>query len=350
MKKEEIVKRYIDLTKKLNKFPTTFEVTEATVSERQIRKLFGNFTNLKNAAILESSHELRVVEQNDKKKKPFKPVRQTLKNFTVHSANIDELFKKAKLKDDEVLRVVVQPDTHVPEHDVKALKAFNEFIKYYKPHGFINIGDFMEMNSVSHWPSNSPSPRRITPEIKEARLVLDEIDKNLGSTCVMKKFIMGNHEDWLNQYLTAKVPELFDGLEDIGVSLKIENFLQLKERGYDVIPINEILNMGEAHFIHGYYTGTNHAKKHLDVFGVNIYYGHLHDVQAYSGISVKGIHEAMSLGCLRTLDASFLKGRPNNWLHAFGVFEFRKDGSYTRYVPIIIDGEFSFNGKIFKGK
>ena len=87
----------------------------------------------------------------------------------------------------------------------------------------------------------------------------------------------------------------------------------------------------------------------MSTFGCSIYYGHVHSVDSYSGVSVKGIHEAMSLGCLRTLQAKFLKGKPNNWSHAMGIFEFRKDGSYTRYVPIIVDGKFSFNGITFDG-
>ena len=93
----------------------------------------------------------------------------------------------------------------------------------------------------------------------------------------------------------------------------------------------------------------HHAKKHLDVFGVNLAYGHLHDVQSFTGVSVKGVHEAFCLECLRSLNASFLKGKPNNWSHAFGIVEYRIDGTYTRFVPILINGRFSFNGKIFDG-
>lgn len=272
-----------------------------------------------------------------------------LENFTVHDTNMLQLFKMAKLKDSDILRMVVQPDTHFPEHDPVALRAFRKFVEYYKPHGIINLGDFMEMESVSHWEPRNARPRRLVPEIKAAREELAEIDKALGPQCVYKRFLIGNHEDWLEQLLIARVSEVYDGIEELGVGLRIQDLLGLKDLGYRIVPLNEILRLGELHYIHGYYTHIHHAKKHLDVFGVNLMYGHVHDVQTYSGVSVKGIHEAGSIGCLRILNAPFLKGKPNNWSHALGVVEYRIDGTFTKYVPHIINGRFSFGGKTFDG-
>lgn len=337
----------INAAKKYNVEPydvTTSQFWSVTseLKEWELRKL-GGFTGLRDS--LFPSEKANEVQPRANKK--FKPINKKLENFTVHEVDIKELFKAAKLGKNDILRVVVQPDTHVPEYDKDAINVFCKFLKSYKPHGLINLGDFLEMGSVSHWDNKDVSPRRLVPEIKEAKKLLKQIEEAAGPQCVFKRFIVGNHEDWLNQYLTARIPEVLDGLDEIGPSLTIENLLGLKDFGYRSIPLNEILRLGDAHFIHGYYTSANHSKKHLDVFGVNIYYGHLHDVQSYSGVSVKGTHEAMSLGCLRTLQAPFLKGKPNNWCHAFGVFEFRYDGSYTRYCPIIVDGKFSFNSKLF---
>ena len=42
-----------------------------------------------------------------------------------------------------------------------------------------------------------------------------------------------------------------------------------------------------------------------------------------------------------------MKGKPTNWVHAFGVFEFFRDGSYTFICPRIIDGRMSIMGKVF---
>src|SRR5438046_916453 len=333
-------------TKPYNVTSTQFwSVAEGKVDEWQVRKL-GGFTGIRDTEFPPPA-DLGILPRSPKIPKYKAP---KLENFTVHeSASLRELFKLAKLKEDDIFRVLVQPDTHVPEHDVAAVNAFLQFAEWYKPHGYINIGDFLEMESVSHWDAKNPKPRRLVPEVKVAKDLLQKIDKALGPQCVYKRFLIGNHEDWLDQFLINKIPEVLDGLEDLGINLRVQDVLGLKDLGYRAIPLNEILRLGELHYIHGYYTLMHHAKKHLDVFGVNLAYGHLHDVQSFTGVSVKGVHEAFCLGCLRSLNASFLKGKPNNWSHAFGIVEYRIDGTYTRFVPILINGRFSFNGKIFDG-
>ena len=326
-----------------------WSVAGDSIPEWQVRKV-GGFTGQRDTlfpAPIEAKSESSVLPRNSGKQKKIKLVNTKIENFTVHQTDMKEIFKICGLKENDIMRVVVQPDTHTPEHDVKAMETFCEFLKFYKPHGLINLGDFMEMGSVSHWPSNDGSPKVFSEDVKSAKEVLEQIDRAAGPQCVYKRFIIGNHEDWLNQLLVNKVPEFMYGIEDHGVQLRIQDILGLKDFGYRVIPLNEILRLGDAHFIHGYYTSKNHASKHLDVFGCNIYYGHLHDVQSFSGVSVKGMHEAASLGCLRGLQAPFMKGKPNNWSHALGIFEFNIDGTYTRYIPIMVNGKFTFNGKKF---
>lgn len=330
-----------------------WSVAHGKLSEWKIRKL-GGFTSIRDLEFpLPPGKEVGILPRLTKIPKYKTP---SLENFNVHNSNdteftphIRNLFKLTKLKNDGVFRVLVQPDTHVPEHDVHAVNAFLKFAEWYRPHGYVNLGDFLENDSVSHWPARNPKPRRLVPEIECARELLKKIDKALGPQCVYKRFLIGNHEDFLDQMLVARVPEIVDGLDKLGVDLSVRGLLQLKDLGYRVVPLNEILRLGDLHFIHGFYTPMHHAKKHLDVFGCNLAYGHLHDVQSYTGVSVRGVHEAMSFGCLRSLNAAFMKGKPNSWSHCFGIVEYRIDGNYTRYAPIIVNGKFSFNGKMFDG-
>jgi hypothetical protein len=328
-----------------------WSVVGEKVDEWQVRKL-GGFTGIRDLefpAPPERVESNAILPRMRQKTYKYKPPR--LENFTVHdSAKLRDLFKLAKLKDTDTFNVLVQPDTHVPEHDEVAVNAFLKFADWYKPHGYVNLGDFMEMGSVSHWDPKDARPRRFVPEVKAAKELLGRIDKALGPQCIYKRFLIGNHEDWLEQYLITRMSEVYDGIEEVGVNLRVQDFLGLKDLGYRVIPLNEILRLGELHFIHGFYTNIHHAKKHLEVFGCNLMYGHLHDVQSYSGVSVKGVHESMSIGCLRLLNAPFMKGRPNNWSHAFAIIEYRIDGTYTRLVPLIVDGKFSFYGKVFDGR
>ena len=66
-------------------------------------------------------------------------------------------------------------------------------------------------------------------------------------------------------------------------------------------------------------------------------------------MSIDGPIEGHSLGCLCRLSAAFMKGRPNNWVHAFGIYEFFRDGTFTFTKPCIFNGRFSYNGQVFDG-
>ncbi len=317
------------------------------VTDWQMRRI-GNFTRVRESEFPAPEGAIRTGSITRYSR--FVGHQSKLANFNLHTAEIGALFKNSKLGKNDVFKILVMPDAHVEEHDPYALNAFCKFAQFYKPHGLVNIGDFMEMDSVTHWPAPDARPRRLVPQVKRAREILEEIDKACGKQCIEKWYLIGNHEDWLDQYLVSKIPEALDGLEEIGVDLSFAKLLGLDTMGYRTIPLNEILRIGKhCHFIHGYYTNRHHAAKHLEVFGVNTYYGHTHDVQQASTVSVSGVHEAMSLGCLRDLNAPFLKGKPNNWSHAFGIFEFMSDGMYTRYVPLMIDGKFTYNGRLFDG-
>ena len=321
-----------------------WSIAENSVDEWEVRSL-GGFTGIRDTQFpVPPGYEKDILPR---KTIQIGKIQSPFENFTVHTVNIEEAFSLAALSPTDIFRVVIQSDTHVPEHDPTAMTAFCAFLRYYKPHGLINIGDFMEMGAVSHWTPLSPEAKRLTPEILLAQKLLRDIDKAAGPQCVLKRFLIGNHESWLDQLLIEKVPEVYDNLSSLGVDLRIQELLGLKDLGYRVIPLNEILQIGHMHYIHGYYTGKYHASKHLDVFGVNLIYGHVHDVSQFSGVSVKGIYSATSIGCLRTLNAPFLKGKPNNWRHGFGIVEYRIDGTFTQYVPTMVNGGFSFNGKKF---
>lgn len=238
----------------------------------------------------------------------------------------------------ELTKVVVLPDMHIPEHDERALNCVKSFVDYYKPDVLVYLGDTMEMSSVSHWDNKYPS--FLKDELNKTREIM-----SMFNHVKQKVFLVGNHENWLEQYLVSHVPEILSVVKD---SMEFNMKTLLKLHDYTLVPYNDVLKIGHAHFVHGLYCQANHAKKHLETFGANVYYGHTHDIQAHSATSIYGIHEAMSLGCLRKLNAGFLNNKPSNWIHAFGVFEFLKDGQYSRYVPTIINGKFSFNGKLFQ--
>lgn len=311
-------------------------------SERQIRKYFKNFTGALIAAGLQGA-----IEESAKKKTKFKYVPLKLQGFVVHELDLDELFERAG--NPEVLKLIAQPDTHVPFHDEAALSALLSFSRDYRPDVWQIMGDFADMAGISHWPSDDLKPRRLIPEMIEARKVLKQIQEASESVST-RIYISGNHENWLEQAKVAKLPELFDGIEELGIDVSLAALLNLNDFDYTLYPMNDIIRIGHANFSHGIYAGNNHPKTHLDKLKKNFYYGHLHDTKAWNDTGMDGPIEAQSLGCLCRLDAKFLKGKPNNWVHSFGVFEFMCDGSYTFSCIKIINGKFAYNGKIYSGQ
>lgn len=339
----EIVSDIKRVASELGRVPTRDEYLADGVgkfSKHKIVVTFGGYAPAVKAAGLSTPSLSR-------KQKKFRYEPQRIQGFFVHVLDLKELFRRAG--NPEVLKLVAQPDTHVPYHDPGAMGAFRKFLKYYKPNVHMIMGDYVDCEGISHWPSSDLEPRRLIPEIVAARKLLGQIVEDSPSVST-RIYLAGNHEDWIAQAKGAKLPELFDGLAELFPDLdpNLSNLLGLEDLEYELFPVNHLVRIGKANFTHGIYTGGSHAKKHVDMFKGNIYYGHLHDAQSHNVTSMDGPMEAQSLGCLCRLDAKFLKGKPNNWVHSFGVFEFFPDGTYTGIVPKIIEGRFSFNGKVFQ--
>lgn len=277
----------------------------------------------------------------------LKFAKRQIDSFHLHTLDLESLFKKCG--NPQSLKLVAQPDTHVVHRDYKAVDVFLKFIEWYKPDVHLIMGDFLDAEGITHWPNDELRHRDFIPEVIEGRELLESIVKRTPK-CKARIFLEGNHEDWIRQAMAFKLPEFFMGLEKLDLLPDLKSLLDLDKFGYQLIPLNHLLKIGEAHFTHGYYTSSNHPKTHLTRVKGNIYYGHLHDELMTHETGVNGLLEAASLGCLCRLDPKFTKGKPTNWVHGFGLFEFFPDGSYVRYQVRIRDGKISFNGKVFKAE
>lgn len=336
--KHDLISKLKLMASELGRTPSRDEYA-ASNSQNEYRKAYRSYTAFLEAAGLGATQD----SKNSKKPHKFKFRKSQIESFMIHEIDFQEIFKKAEVQPTQTLRVVAMPDTHVKHRDKKSIKAFLEFIEWYQPHVFIIMGDFIDAEDISHWEPQGLEPRQFIPEIKEARELLGEICKRLRS-CILKIFITGNHEDWIDQAMAAKMPEFFNGLDELNLMPDLKSLLDLDNFGFDLIPINHFLKIGKAHYTHGLYVGPNHQKKHLDTVKGNIYYGHTHDMMNLHQPTINGSIEAASLGCLCKLDGKFMKGKPNNWTHGFGIFEFFSDGSYTNILIKMFNGRFSYMG------
>lgn len=237
--------------------------------------------------------------------------------------------------------LLVFPDAHVDDGLPVALETALSFGEYFKPDETVILGDFLNFDYISHFVEHDMIARenkRLFKDFQIANNVLDTIQKFTKSKVT---YIIGNHERrldvWVRQH--AEV----EGL----ISLKAQ--LDLKKRDIEIIPEGAIYHLGHARFTHGWYAIQYHAKRSVEYAGDNIFYGHTHDVQSYSKPNCEQQPTiGQSLGCLCELNPEYMRNKPSRWVNALGIFYFDKKGMFTYYVPIMINGQFIFAGKVFK--
>lgn len=245
---------------------------------------------------------------------------------------------------------VILPDTHYPLHDPAAEACARLAIERIKPDTVIHLGDVGEWETVSHWryerikrPPLEWQIRELEPELAAVNAALDRLDASCSAAGVREKVItLGNHDDWLTRFVERHpyVPQY-----------NPEPAMQLRRRGWRVYPFGEIARLGKLFFYHGhFYRNQHHAKTHAEKMGVSVIYGHHHDAQNHGVQHLSGTHRAWSIGCLRTMDADFLGGRPTNWSHNFAIVHTLPSGNFSVQVVDIIDGGAFVWGNLLEGR
>ena len=246
----------------------------------------------------------------------------------------------------QIQKTVLLPDIHYPHYEPRVMDAVSEFICDYDPDELCYMGDQVSLDCISGWNKRKPL-------LKEGQRLLHDYDgfnynvleehENITRDDCRRTFMIGNHEQRIEWYCEEH-PEL-EGFVDM------IRHLGLEDRGYDVIPFNEIHRVGKLSVIHGFYWNKYHAVKTLDAFEGNVVYAHVHNPQMYAKVSPidrKGYHTATSLPCLCNIKPDYKRNAPNFWINGFGIVEhLPATGMFNLYTIIIIDGSFMFNGKYY---
>lgn len=248
------------------------------------------------------------------------------------------------------------PDLHVgferkndklePLHDAGAIQGMLAFAKDYKPDVFILGGDQLDCGPVSHWLKNKKASMQELDLHRDAKLLQTMvIDKVNALKPKRKIFMLGNHEAWLNQAV-----EESPGLKNI---LRVEQLLDLK--GWEIVKQGGSVKLGHLYFIHGDSIGN--VKSLADQALVRnrrpVRFGHFHTYQAttgYSALDVDETHTAIAVPGLCNKNPNYAEGRPNQWLKGFNFGVIKKDGTFHDHVPIICNGSFYAEGKLYSVK
>lgn len=244
-------------------------------------------------------------------------------------------------------RIVVLPDIHTPNHEYKALGSIYSFIKFYKPHYLIQLGDFCDWDSVSSYdPHHERDITTIDREIASANLVLDDLDR----LCKKTKRIMigGNHEDRYEKFrITQGFQMSIRRMKDFS---SWDREYNLHKRGWEVVPYGGHYSLGKVIFTHGWFASGSAAAQMARCFpGRNVIFGHTHKHLIHGCMDERGLPiESESIGTLSKFDLSYLKGKPPvDWIHGFLYIDMREDGTFAKHFVRVIQGKFIEYGREF---
>lgn len=233
----------------------------------------------------------------------------------------------------------------VPLHDEKAISVAMQFISDFKPDHVVLGGDILDCGAVSHHNKGSAGRvegLRLLAEAKECREnIIKPIEAGKPKSLT---YIVGNHEDWLND-VVDDIPAL-EGLVDISSLLHLGK--------WKVIPQAGAHKLGKLTFIHGdQIRGGEHvAKAAVTAYERNVRFGHHHTFQVHtktSAVDANG-HTGVSVPCLCKKGPRYGEGMPNRWMQGFlWGFVGGPEGTFNDYVSVIVNGKVNINGKSYRG-
>lgn len=240
-------------------------------------------------------------------------------------------------------RILVCPDVHAPYHSKVAFDCFLRVARGWKPEGCIVLGDFGDFHEVGSHPKD---PRRRQPferEVEGVNAALDQLDEALGRAWGV--FLQGNHETRLERYLIDRAPELF-GCVDWA------ELLRLPERGWEVLPYKQSLQIGELRLSHDFgRAGVNAARQSVQDAGANILFGHTHRLMAhYQGQLFGNPHVGMTCGWLGDPDAIDYRHSDmvqRDAIHGFATVHMLDNGIFWAQAVPIINGRAVVDGVLY---
>lgn len=257
-----------------------------------------------------------------------------------------------------MLKYIFSPDKHVgwerskgrlvPLHDEKAIQAMLAFASDFKPDIWIEGGDNLDCGPVSHWLKDKKISLKDLDLSKDIQayssLVLNPVNDLMNRKGTQRYWMKGNHEGWLNQF-----GELHPGMASL---VDVTHLLPLSK--WTVVEEGDYVKLGKLHFIHGdtLKGGARVAADAVARYEHSIRFGHFHTYQVatkYSMLDARHTKTGVAVPGLCRRNPAYLEGRPNQWMQGFNYGYIHDDGTFTDYVPIIVNGRFSAEGRTYSG-
>ena len=283
--------------------------------------------------------QLRVDESEYKE---FKK-KQIEKDIIDEYLNNEQEVKYKEVQYSEGELYFVLPDAHYPfQNEVLMQKVF-DCIGQNKVAGVCISGDWLDLQTLGSYNAESLGMLRdisLDEEYEAGLKGIEELEKVLEPGA-RRMFLWGNHEDRYYREMNKKDNAKY------GDTLKNPNdALKLKEYNYEIKDNwkDDYFTIGDIDIIHGVYCNIHTAKKHLDMHGRSIMFGHTHRVQTY----YTGTEASFNVGCLADINDKAFGYMPRMqrevWSNAFAVINVIDGKSHVELITVRKNG-FYFRGK-----
>jgi predicted phosphodiesterase len=180
---------------------------------------------------------------------------------------------------------VILPDVHAPYHDKVVWYKVMQAIKSLEGRlaGIVLAGDFLDLYSLSAHNNNSLADLhdvRLSDEYHQSKPLIDELTEIADQYSARKVYMYGNHEDRYWRYLRQG-----DNAKVGSALMSPDEGLNLSSRGWEVI--DDYLSgyfaiTKDLLVVHGIWTTVHCAKKHVEMVGKSVIFGHTHRMQLFN--------------------------------------------------------------------
>ena len=246
--------------------------------------------------------------------------------------------------------VLLFPDTHVPDHNMKAVRSLLEHISHHPPAEIIHLGDLMDTKAPARWSRATADEwaGTLQSEVDASVRLLEQLRAVFDGPL---SFHMGNHERRIQTYLRKYGPAMAS-LH----ALHLPNLLQFERLQVTQLPDYHKVAPGwvTTHGDHGSLnanagsTALGLAKK----IGYSVACGHTHRMGLIPFTSGIGHNRrtvwGLEAGNLMDLGkASYLPSfGAANWQTGFAYLHISNTRVTAELVSINVDGSFSYQGRV----
>lgn len=244
--------------------------------------------------------------------------------------------------------LVAMPDTHGCFVDNPACLAALEDVKRLQPSIIVLLGDHVDCGGflAEHQTLGyvAESDYSYQDDVNAANQFLDALAAAAPNAQIV--YLEGNHEIRIERWIMTQRMRNKKDAEFLRNLVGPRTVLSLDKRNirwvarglkHDGIGVPGVIKIGKCYFTHGSYTGTSCARKHLERFGGNVVFGHVHSAHDYQTRTVSEERiGAWSPGCLCEQQPLYMHTNPSSWVHGYHLQIVQHDESFLPVnVPII---------------